>query len=57
MAEREQTEREEKKNSPYCGRSSSSSRRCGALFICSDEVTVAGSVVYVLSGSVVLMGS
>jgi hypothetical protein len=55
MAEREQAEREKKKNSPYCGGSSSSSRRCGASFICSDEVAVAGSAVYVLGGSVVVL--
>jgi hypothetical protein len=54
MAEREQAEREKKKNSPYCGGSSSSSRRCGASFICSDEVAV-GSVVYVLGGSIVIL--
>jgi hypothetical protein len=55
MAEREQAEREKKKNSPYYGGSSSSSRRCGASFICSDEVAVAGSVIYVLGGSVVVL--
>jgi hypothetical protein len=55
MAEREQAEREKKKNSPYCGGSSSSSRRCGASFICSDEVAVPGSVIYVLGGSVLVL--
>jgi hypothetical protein len=55
MAEREQAERKKKKNSPYCGGSSSSSWRCGASFICSDEVVVADSVVYVLGGSAVVL--
>jgi hypothetical protein len=52
MVEQEPTDREKKKNSPYCGGSSSSSRRCGVLFICSDKVAITGSVVYVLGGYV-----
>jgi hypothetical protein len=55
MAEREQVEREKKKNSPYCGGSSSSSRRCGASFIYSDEVAIASSVVYILGGSMIVL--